>query len=181
MSVVNVETDEEFQQLIKKHETCLVDFTATWCGPCRMISPFVDQQVELFSKIKFLKVDVDQLENVAKSANVRAMPTFCIYKKGVIQKSEIICGANRENILNLIKRNLPKEEEVAKEPEKVESSNKRKKSSDESEAKLFAAANEQDKPFVIKDSKKQVGQTTKVATKSKPKNKKKRSRTNKNK
>ena len=55
---LNVKTDEEFQQLIKKHETCLVDFTATWCGPGRMISPFVDQQAELFSKIKFVIVDV---------------------------------------------------------------------------------------------------------------------------
>jgi thioredoxin 1 len=73
MSVIHVNTDEEFQELVEKHETCLVDFSASWCGPCRMIAPFYEQQAAENPKIKFLKVDVDELEKVAQSANIRAM------------------------------------------------------------------------------------------------------------
>jgi thioredoxin 1 len=108
MSVINVETDEQFQELIEKYETCLVDFSASWCGPCRMIAPFIDQQAEKYPRIKFLKVDVDELEKVAQSANIRAMPTFIVYKNGALT-NEIVRGANKDNILELIQRNLPAE------------------------------------------------------------------------
>ena len=121
MSVINVETDEQFQELIEKYETCLVDFSASWCGPCRMIAPFIDQQAEKYQRIKFLKVDVDELEKVAQSANIRAMPTFIVYKNGALT-NEIVRGANKDNILELIQRNLPAEiskPEPEPEPEPV--------------------------------------------------------------
>lgn len=108
MSVIHVKTDEEFQELVEKFETCLVDFSASWCGPCRMIAPYYEQLAKQYPKMKFLKVDVDELERVAQSSNIRAMPTFIVFKHGAIT-NEIVRGANKDAILELVQRNLPPE------------------------------------------------------------------------
>ena len=71
-----------------------------------MIAPFFEQKAAENPKIKFLKIDVDELEKVAQSANIRAMPTFIIYKNGALT-TDVVRGANKDGILELIERNLP--------------------------------------------------------------------------
>lgn len=70
----------------------VVDFTATWCGPCRMIGPIFLKLSEKYTNLMFLKVDVDAVADVAAECKVRAMPTFQVYVQG--QKVEEIVGAN---------------------------------------------------------------------------------------
>jgi len=80
----------------------VVDFSATWCGPCRLMSPYFDEQSKVFTDVVFVKVDVDDNEEVAAEAGISAMPTFQVYKDG--QKAEELVGASKEKLLQLIER-----------------------------------------------------------------------------
>ncbi len=61
----------------------VVDFHATWCGPCKMIAPLVGEMAEqMAADVVFLKVDVDEAEDVAAEYNITAMPTFLFMRDG---------------------------------------------------------------------------------------------------
>ena len=61
-----------------------VDFFATWCGPCKMLSPVVDDVSNEITNVKFLKVDVDESEDIASKYGIMSIPTLIIFKDGNI-------------------------------------------------------------------------------------------------
>ncbi|XP_045920356.1 thioredoxin-like [Micropterus dolomieu] len=77
----------------------VVDFTATWCGPCRQIGPeFEDEsQKPENANVIFLKVDVDEAKDVSRSCKIRCMPTFQFYKNGV--KVDEFSGADKATLV----------------------------------------------------------------------------------
>ena len=81
----------------------VVDFTAPWCGPCQKIYPFYKRLAATFAdRGDFVKVDVDDLDEVAESAKVSAMPTFQVYANGALAAT--ITGANQSNLQQLIEQ-----------------------------------------------------------------------------
>lgn len=75
----------QFQELIQSDTPVLVDFFATWCGPCKMMSPVLDDlKNELGSNIRIIKIDVDKNVQVAEKYKVRGVPTFILFQKGEI-------------------------------------------------------------------------------------------------
>jgi thioredoxin len=60
----------------------LVDFFATWCGPCKMMAPLLEEMARTTPGVVFAKVDVDEAQDVARTAGVSAMPTFQLFKNG---------------------------------------------------------------------------------------------------
>lgn len=70
----------------------VVDCFAEWCGPCKAISPKLEEFSETYTAAKFYKIDVDELSTVAADLGVRAMPTFILYKNG--KKVSDVVGAN---------------------------------------------------------------------------------------
>ncbi|XP_045457450.1 thioredoxin-2 [Melitaea cinxia] len=79
----------------------VIDFMATWCGPCKMIGPKLEELAnELADSIVVLKVDVDECEDVAAEYNINAMPTFVFIKSS--QKLEEFSGANVDKLKNTI-------------------------------------------------------------------------------
>lgn len=75
-------TDENFQQTIAKGIT-LVDFYATWCGPCRMIAPIVEQLAGIMQgKAKIAKLDIDQAQQTTNSLQITSVPTVILFKDG---------------------------------------------------------------------------------------------------
>lgn len=94
-------SSEEFKELIKSG-IVIVDFSATWCGPCKVISPFFEELSKQHTSIKFIKVDVDELEDVSTDANVTAMPSFYVYKNGEIVEKMV--GASKEKLEALVKK-----------------------------------------------------------------------------
>jgi thioredoxin 1 len=77
-------SDAEFEkQVIQAQKPVLVDFWATWCKPCTMISPIVDElALEFDGKVNFVKVDIDKNPKTAAKYNVRSIPTLLIFKNG---------------------------------------------------------------------------------------------------
>lgn len=74
-----------FNDIIKGEIPVLVDFHATWCGPCQTMSPIVDAVKNHFgSQLRVLKIDVDKNQAVSAKYKVRGVPTFLLFKKGEV-------------------------------------------------------------------------------------------------
>jgi thioredoxin 1 len=72
-----------FNQIIQSNVPTLVDFYATWCGPCKTMHPILDQLKEKYGeKIRILKIDVDKNQAVASQFRVQGVPTFVLFKSG---------------------------------------------------------------------------------------------------
>ncbi len=80
--VLNPETKESFEQLLGTKGEVLVDFWAPWCGPCVALAPKLQTLAEEFSNLRVLKVDVDQLPQVAAQYGVKSLPTLMRFKDG---------------------------------------------------------------------------------------------------
>ena len=79
--------DQEFDEIIKE-DLVLVDFYATWCGPCRMLSPILDEVLKE-TDITLLKVDVDKNEMIAKRYGIMSIPTMILFKNGEIVEKRV--------------------------------------------------------------------------------------------
>ncbi|SFB59149.1 thioredoxin [Algoriphagus aquimarinus] len=74
-----------FQELIDGDQAVLVDFFATWCGPCKMMQPILeDTAKQMGDKVRILKVDVDKNQLAASKFQVRGVPTLILFQKGKI-------------------------------------------------------------------------------------------------
>ena len=71
----------EFEETIKEG-LILVDFFATWCGPCKMLSPILDELSEEVKDVKFIKVDVDEEGDLAREYGVMSIPTIILFENG---------------------------------------------------------------------------------------------------
>ncbi|XP_060093148.1 thioredoxin [Heteronotia binoei] len=79
----------------------VVDFSATWCGPCKMIKPFYHSLAEKYPDVVFIEIDVDDAQDVASHCDVKCMPTFQFYKNN--EKVHEFSGANKEKLEETIK------------------------------------------------------------------------------
>ena len=91
----HVNSRDEFYELIKEG-TVLVDFFATWCGPCKMLSPVLEQLSEEVD-ILIVKVDVDEVGAVAAQFGIQAVPTLMLFKNG--QRVDVRMGYQNKNQL----------------------------------------------------------------------------------
>jgi thioredoxin 1 len=95
-------TQETFEQEVLNSEIpVLVDFWATWCGPCQMLSPVIDELAEEIDDVKICKVNVDEQPALARKFFVMSIPTMIVFKDGKPAKRHV--GAlSKEEILELL-------------------------------------------------------------------------------
>ncbi len=80
---VSVVTNDNFEtEVLKSDKPVLVDFWATWCGPCKMLSPLVHQFAEENPDVKVCSVDVDEAQELAAQFQVASIPTLIVFKDG---------------------------------------------------------------------------------------------------
>ncbi|OVA09089.1 Thioredoxin [Macleaya cordata] len=83
-----------FTSLKDSSQLIVIDFTATWCPPCRMMAPIFADLAEKFTEVVFVKIDVDELKDVCEEFEVEAMPTFIFIKQGVVVDKIVGAGKN---------------------------------------------------------------------------------------
>lgn len=100
MSVLKITSDNFNEEVLNSDKTTIVDFYADWCGPCKMMSPIIDNIAEENDSVKVGKLNVDETQDIAESYNVMSIPTIIIFKNGIEDKrfvgvtsKEIILGS----------------------------------------------------------------------------------------
>lgn len=85
-------TDTSFEEIIKNSNIpVLVDFSATWCGPCKMLAPIIEELAsEFLGKVKVCKIDIDESPDSAQRLGVKGVPTVIIFKRG--EKTDALVG-----------------------------------------------------------------------------------------
>ncbi|CAH2046729.1 unnamed protein product [Thlaspi arvense] len=98
--VIACHTVEDWNEKLKaakeSKKLIVIDFTATWCPPCRFIAPVFVEYAKKFLNVVFFKVDVDELKTVAKDFDIEAMPTFIFMREDVVLDK--VVGAAKDEI-----------------------------------------------------------------------------------
>ena len=84
MSVINLTTENFEEEVLNAKEPVLVDFWATWCGPCQTMGPVVDELAQELTNVKVGKVNVDEQMTLAREYKVMSIPTFLVFKDGKV-------------------------------------------------------------------------------------------------
>lgn len=98
-----VVTSADFQsKVLESDAPVLVDFFATWCGPCRMLAPVLEEvAAEMEGKVRVLKLDIDQSPDIAQRYGVMSVPTMIVFEGGQVKRKTI--GAQpKQNVLALL-------------------------------------------------------------------------------
>ena len=101
MAVVTVTADNFEQEVLQSEKAVLVDFWAAWCGPCKMLSPMVDQVAEERPDIKVCKINVDDEPDLAVRFGVMSIPALKVFKGGAVV-NETVGVQPKANILAML-------------------------------------------------------------------------------
>ncbi len=102
MNTLTITKDNFKSEVMNSDKPVLLDFWASWCGPCKMVSPVVDEIAAEVPAIKVGKVNVDEEAELAQNFKVMSIPTLVVIKDGKVHNSSIGVQS-KQNILNLIK------------------------------------------------------------------------------
>ena len=89
MAIVTITKDNFEKEVIGSNQTVLVDFWATWCGPCKMIAPIVEEIAASRPDVKVCKIDVDNEPELAIRFKIMSIPTLLVFKNGEITEKAI--------------------------------------------------------------------------------------------
>lgn len=104
--ILTLSNDIFEQEVVKSDKPVLIDFWATWCGPCRAVAPVIDQLADKFDgRVKVAKVNVDEQSELASKFRIMSIPTVMLFKNGqVVEK--LIGARSYEEFSQLLEKNL---------------------------------------------------------------------------
>lgn len=102
MAITNLTKDNYDSEVLNSEKPVLIDFWATWCGPCKMLSPIIDEIADEVSDAKVCKVNVDEEPELAAEFQVMSIPTIAVVKDGKVTNTSV--GVRpKEDIISMIK------------------------------------------------------------------------------
>jgi len=105
----NISKEQWGQEVTNSDKAVFVDFWATWCGPCSIVAPIVEELAKEYQgKVNFVKVDVDQNKELASKYNIFSIPTLAIFRNGQLV-SQAAGAVSKESIRNYINKNTQTE------------------------------------------------------------------------
>ena len=102
MSVISLNEKNFEEEVIKSGKPVLIDFWASWCGPCKMMSPVIDEIADENSNVKVGKVNVDDNQELAMKYNIMSIPTIMVFENGVPKKTFVGVTDKNEILKELI-------------------------------------------------------------------------------
>ena len=101
MAVITITKENFAQEVLQSEKPVLLDFWASWCGPCRMLSPIVDEVAEERGDVKVGKVNVDEQQELAGEFGVMSIPTLLVFEQGKLVRQAV--GASpKASVLDLL-------------------------------------------------------------------------------
>lgn len=102
MAVIHI-TEAEFEEkVLKNSKPVFVDFFATWCGPCQMMAPILEEVSNENPDVDFVAIDIDDAEETAEKYDVMSVPNMVLFKNGEVA-DRIVGRTSKQNIINFIK------------------------------------------------------------------------------
>ncbi len=96
--LLHLKTNEFDKEVLKSSQPVLVDFSATWCGPCQMMGPVMEKlATEFEGKVKVAKVDIDECSDLAMKYNIMSVPSMLFFKNGEI-KDQVVGAVPAEHL-----------------------------------------------------------------------------------
>lgn len=101
MEVLEI-TDKDVERVIQENKKVVIDCYATWCGPCKMLSPIIDDVAEEYEDVAFFKVDVDNNREIVSKYEIVSIPVLLVFEDGQL-KNRSLGLISREEVCDLIK------------------------------------------------------------------------------
>lgn len=105
MSVLELNAENFEDEVIHAEKPVLIDFWASWCGPCRMLSPIVDELAEEHPEMKVCKVNVDEQEELAARFDIMSIPTLLVFRNGE-QVAQSVGVQSKQAILDMVNNSI---------------------------------------------------------------------------
>lgn len=102
MAYITLTKDNFAQEVLRSEQTVLVDFWASWCGPCMALAPTIDEIASEQTVVKVGKVNVDDQPELARKFRVMSIPTLMVFKDGELSRREV-GGRSKEEILEMVR------------------------------------------------------------------------------
>ncbi len=103
MAILHITKDNFEQEVLKSDIPVLVDFWATWCGPCRALGPVLEEIASETSSVKIVKVNVDEQPELASQFRIMSIPTMILFKSGEVA-DKTVGLLPKDEVLNFIKK-----------------------------------------------------------------------------
>lgn len=101
MSVMNITKNNFQEEVVRSDKPVLLDFWATWCGPCRMVSPIVDEIANERGDLKIGKINIDEQQELASAFQIMSIPTLVMMKEGKVV-NQMIGARPKSQILSML-------------------------------------------------------------------------------
>ena len=97
-------TDSTFAKVLADNSVCVLDFSATWCGPCKRLAPIIEELAEEYAGKVFIgKIDIEESPEITDKFGIMSVPTVLFFKNGELQNDKIIGLPSKQDLENKIK------------------------------------------------------------------------------